>query len=148
MKCTPCQNTCSLTRFSPGQISDSRPLNVFMLADDERCQITINPLTRSWSAPLLNSNYVAELQARGVWTHFVAWWKTIHHGWQSPRAADTTCARFWSSWWLSSFSEQDECPYLPLKLHERAASLCTGKKQRAHWNIATHFPTHCDLPSY
>lgn len=88
MNCSHCQNTCSLAHFSPGQISDSGPLNVFMLADDERCQITINPLTRKWSAPLLSSNYMAGLQARGVWTHFVAWWKTIHHGWQSPSAAD------------------------------------------------------------
>lgn len=97
MKCSHCPNTCSLTHFSPGQISDSRPLNVFMIADDERCQITINPLIRNWSAPLLNSNYMAELQVRGVWTHFVAWWKTIHHGWQSPRAADFLLFQNWMS---------------------------------------------------
>lgn len=129
MKCSHCQTLAhSLTHFLSGHISDSRPLNVFMLADDERCHITINPLTRNWSALLLNSNYMAKLQARGVWTHFVAWLKTIHQAQQLSHSTYRTCIHV-RSFERPFVSEHD----LYLNLPERFTSYAQLKR-RGHQN--------------
>lgn len=129
-------NSRSLTHFIPGHISDSRPLNVFMLTDDERCHITINPLTRNWSALLLNSNYMAKLQARGVWTHFVVWLKTIHQGQQLSHSTYRTCLHV-GAFERPFVSEHDLYLNLPLKgSHLMHSSKEEGSRLLIH---ALHF---------
>lgn len=124
-----------LTHFIPGQISDSRPLNVFMLADDERCHITINPLTRNWSAPLLNSNYMAKLQARGVWTHFVAWLKTIHHGLPLQPASDLRSNFF--------LFHKRICAYIYFSKHRATGQKLEGiKLQKYGWKSSPLIWSH------